>query len=236
LSDFQSKSWAGPAAARRRVPFLVAGGMLMSPVRLLLIDDHSLFRTGLRLVLAATPRVADILEADTVMNAVQQHANHAVDLILLDIQMPGLNGLDGVGVLRTYFPAAPILIVSGADDQVVTRAAATPGVLGFLSKSASVEQIEAAIAGCLRGERSFPREALAPSLRRQRRDTLTPRQMEVLSHLCLGSSNKVIAHAMSLSENTVRVHIAAIFAHLDVTTRTAAVLQAQRDGLVRAQP
>lgn len=208
--------------------------MSISPVQLLLIDDHNLFRSGLRLVLADTPRVAGILEAETVMHAVQHYSGFAIDLILLDIHMPGLNGLDGVGVLQTHFPATPILIVSGSDDQAVARAAATPGVLGFLSKAASVEQIEAAIASCLRGERCFPQELLLPQ--RQRRNDLTPRQMEVLSHLCLGSSNKVIAHAMSLSENTVRVHITAIFAHLDVTTRTAAVLQAQRDGLVKAQP
>ncbi|WP_308494385.1 response regulator transcription factor [Duganella lactea] len=204
--------------------------MSMSPVQLLLIDDHTLFRRGLRLVLADTPRVAAILEADTVMDAVRHHRGRPIDLILLDIHMPGLNGLDGVGVLQTHFPSTPILIVSGDDGQAIERAAATPGVLGFLSKAAGVEQIEAAIASCLRGERSFP-SALPPP--RQRRHALTPRQLEVLSHLCQGSSNKVIAHAMSLSDNTVRVHIAAIFAYLDVTTRTAAVLRAQRDGLVR---
>jgi DNA-binding NarL/FixJ family response regulator len=168
------------------------------------------------------------------MDAVQRHGGARVDLILLDIQLPGLNGLDGVSVLRSYFPAAPILIVSGNEDSYLARAATTPGVLGFLSKSASVEQIEAAIASCLKGERCFPQQA--PTAGQPRRNALTPRQLEVLSHLCQGCSNKIIAQTMQLSENTVRVHIAAIFAYLDVGTRTAAVLQAQREGLVRSQP
>ena len=85
----------------------------MARARLLLIDDHTLFRTGLRLVLADSPSVDTIIEAGSVMEAVQEHGGTAVDILLLDIQMPGLNGIEGVKVLRRHFGTALILIVSG---------------------------------------------------------------------------------------------------------------------------
>lgn len=88
----------------------------MLSARLLLIDDHTLFRTGLRLVLENHPRVGDILEAESVMDAVHRFGSTPVDIILLDIQLPGLNGLDGVSVLQRYFHAAHILIVSASAE------------------------------------------------------------------------------------------------------------------------
>lgn len=198
----------------------------MLSARLLLIDDHALFRTGLRLVLENNVKVGDILEAGTVMDAIHQFGSTPVDIILLDIQLPGLNGLDGVNVLQRYFQSARIIILSASPEQ----AASTPGIAGVLTKSASVEQIDQALERCLRGEAMAD---AAPAKAAGRGSQLTPRQLEVLSELCLGRSNKAIANSLGLSENTVRVHVAAILEQFGVYSRTEAVLEAQRRGLVQ---
>ncbi|WP_029050545.1 response regulator transcription factor [Cupriavidus sp. amp6] len=214
----------------------------MPQARLLLIDDHTLFRTGLRLVLADSPSVGQIIEAGSVMQAVQDHAGAAVDILLLDIQMPGLNGLEGVKVLRRHFPAARILIVSGTSGLETIPAEVRREIAGFLPKSADAREIEEAIACCLAGGTHFPDDASsagraaapAPAPAPYSASALTPRQLEVLHQLTLGRSNKVIAYHMGLSENTVRVHVAAILEHLGVVSRVEAILEAQRRGLVQA--
>ncbi|MDF3831354.1 response regulator transcription factor [Cupriavidus basilensis] len=222
----------------------------MLNARLLLIDDHTLFRTGLRLVLADSPSVAGIIESGSVMGAVQDHRGAEVDIILLDIQMPGLNGIEGIRVLRRHFPTACILIVSGTSGLETIPPSARKEIAGFLPKSADSAEIEDAIASCLRGDTYFSLDpagdtagipdaggngsgdGAAPGAAYQA-SSLTPRQLEVLAQLSLGRSNKIIAHHLGLSENTVRVHVAAILNHLGVVSRVEAVLEAQRRGLVQ---
>lgn len=208
----------------------------MQHYRLLLIDDHTLFRTGLRLLLGDTLPTSDILEAGSVMEAVEQHGRTAIDLILLDLQLPGLSGLEGTQVLHRHFPAARIIVVSGTTEAWTPEMATRYGVSGFLSKSATPEQIEASIAQSLQAPPPYcaPRTAGRPGSGSP--GPLTPRQLEVLHHLGLGRSNKVIARHLGLAENTVRVHVAAILAHLNVASRIEAVLEAQRRGLLRQTP
>jgi len=209
----------------------------MPRARLLLIDDHTLFRTGLKLLLADSPSVASIIEAGSIMEASASHGSQPVDIVLLDIQMPGLNGIEGIKVLRRHFPAARIVIVSGTSHIDAIPAEARREIAGFLPKSADALDIEKAIASCLAGGTHFPpgtadapatADPFAPR-------ALTPRQLEVLGQLSLGRSNKVIAYHLGLSENTVRVHVAAILDHLGVVSRVEAILEAQRRGLVQAQ-
>jgi len=217
---------------------LSSSALPMPRAQLLLIDDHTLFRTGLRLLLADSPSVASIVEAGSVMDAVQQHGDKAVDILLLDIQMPGLNGIEGVKVLRRHFASAPILIVSGTSGVETIPPEVRKDIAGFLPKSADPREIEEAIACCLAGATYFPSESSCDCLPQApvyEPSQLTPRQLEVLSQLNLGRSNKVIAYHLGLSENTVRVHVAAILDHLGVVSRVEAILEAQRRGLVQAQ-
>ncbi|MBY4948685.1 response regulator transcription factor [Cupriavidus respiraculi] len=207
----------------------------MARANLLLVDDHTLFRTGLRLLLADSPSVASIVEAGAVMEAVQAHGGADIDVILLDIQMPGLNGIEGVRVLRRHFPAARILIVSGTSGSDAIPPAARKDIAGFLPKSSDAQQIELAIARCLEGGTWFADDSPASAhTQAYEVSMLTARQLEVLSQLNLGRSNKVIAHHLGLSENTVRVHVAAILDHLGVVSRVEAILEAQRRGLVQS--
>ncbi|TXI90832.1 MAG: response regulator transcription factor [Cupriavidus sp.] len=208
----------------------------MPPARILLIDDHTLFRTGLRLLLADSPNVASIHESGAVMDAVQQHADKDVDIVLLDIQMPGINGIEGVKVLRRHFVSARIVIVSGTSGLDAIPPEARRDIAGFLSKSADAREIEEAIVCCMSGGTHFcPSGCATTEAGVYQASSLTPRQLEVLSQLNLGRSNKVIAHHLGLSENTVRVLVAAILDHLGVVSRVEAILEAQRRGLVQAQ-
>ncbi|MFN9476612.1 response regulator [Acidovorax sp.] len=201
------------------------------PASLLLIDDHTLFRTGLRLIVQDHPAVGSIAEAGSIADACAL-APAAVDLVLLDIQLPGMSGLDGLRLLRQSYPSARIVLVSASIAPDAVYEARSRGADGFLPKSASGEDILEAISISLSGQPCFPpNSGNAATVRAPAAPTLTARQLEVLSLLCTGKPNKVIARHLGLSENTVRVHVAAIFAQLGVNSRSAALLAAQRLGL-----
>ena len=203
--------------------------------RLLLVDDHNLFRTGLRLIVQDHPQVGSIAEAGSISEACALEMADA-DLVLLDIQLPGMSGLDGLHLLRQACPRARIVLVSASVAPDAIHEARVRGADGFLPKSASGEDILEAISCALAGQPCFPAHSgsSAPA-RSADTPSLTARQLDVLSHLCTGKPNKVIARDLGLSENTVRVHVAAIFAQLGVNSRSAALLAAQRLGLSTPQ-
>ena len=195
---------------------------------LLLIDDHTLFRAGLKAMLANHAGIGVMLEAESVESALA-HAGTPVDLMLLDVQMPGLSGLDGVTLLRKRFADTPVLIVSGSCDSHAVNTARARGASGFVEKSASAADVFTAIDKVLSGFTAFPGRA-APSLGGDK--SLTPRQLEVLVFLCKGYSIKLIARQLDLAENTVRIHVSAILNYLDVVSRAEAVALAHQRGIV----
>lgn len=204
------------------------------PATLLLVDDHTLFRTGLRLIVQDHPGVGAIAEAGSISQACGLGLP-TLELVLLDIQLPGMSGLDGLHLLRQSYPAARIVLVSASMAPDAVREARLRGADGFLPKSASAEDILHAITLALAGQPCFPAEncpAATPACLSTATPTLTARQLDVLRLLCSGKPNKVIARDLGLSENTVRVHVAAIFSQLGVNSRSTALLQAQRLGLV----
>lgn len=205
------------------------------PASLLLVDDHTLFRTGLRLIVQDHPLVGTIAEAGSIAEACAQPRGD-IDLVLLDIQLPAISGLDGMQLLRQACPRARIVLVSANVALEAVHEARARGADGFLRKSASGEDILNAIACVLGGQPCFPESpASSPSaVRPAGAPNLTARQLDVLALLCTGKPNKVIARDLGLSENTVRVHVAAIFGQLGVNSRSAALLAAQRLGLLLA--
>lgn len=203
--------------------------------RLLLVDDHTLFRTGLRLIVEAHPGVGVISEAGSIAEACALQAGDT-DLVLLDIQLPGMSGLDGLRLLRRACPVARIVLVSASMAPDAIHEARGRGADGFLPKSANAEDILNAITCALSGKPCFPvNSGNSAIIRGPDTPSLTTRQLEVLSLLCMGKPNKVIARDLGLSENTVRVHVAAIFSQLGVNSRSAALLTAQRMGLSTPQ-
>ncbi len=209
------------------------------PAPLLLVDDHALFRTGLHLIVQDHPGVGAVAEAGSVAEACDLQLTDT-RLILLDIQLPGISGLDGLHLLRSACPQARIVLVSASTSPGAAAEAQARGADGFLSKSASADDILQAITLALAGQPCFPTSSNHYAALQPQGDapaalpTLTARQTEVLALLCMGKSNKVIARDLALSENTVRVHVSAIFSQLGVNSRSTALLTAQRLGLLQA--
>ena len=203
----------------------------------LIADDHPLFRQALALAVARALPGARIVEAGT-LAAAARAAMTADDLrlILLDLKMPGAVGYSGIALLHAERPQVPILVISSAEGSGPAEEARAFGAVGFLSKDSELGAIEAAIAQVLGGSGGrarSPASAPAAPLDAIRRDVagLTPTQLKVLLAVLDGQLNKQIAHALAISEATVKAHMTAIMRKLDVSNRTQAALVARSLGL-----
>jgi DNA-binding NarL/FixJ family response regulator len=204
----------------------------MTTTNILLIDDHAMFRSGLRMVLNARMEDAEIFEAGSVIDATE-NAPDRIDVILLDINLPGLNGLDGMALLKRKWPQVPVIVLSSQDGPESVRDAIARGAVRFISKADTADRIVALLNRVLRGEYN----ALEPEAGLGDESTpppqhLTTRQCEVLDLLCQGMSNKLIARKLAVSENTVRGHVQAILGFLEVSSRSEAAFAARRRGLI----
>jgi len=200
---------------------------------LLIADDHPLFRAALRGAAADAVAQSTVLEADSlegVLAALEAHPQ--VDLVLLDLHMPGNHGLAGLAAIRAQFPAVAVVVVSANDDPQVVRRALDHGAAGYLPKSAGLDELRTAIRSVLACEQWLPPSlratvARAPSSRADadlaaRLATLSPQQFRVLSLVAEGLLNKQIADRLGVQERTVKAHLSAIFDRLGVRNRTQA--------------
>jgi DNA-binding NarL/FixJ family response regulator len=200
----------------------------------LIADDHPLFRGAMREAVSGLFKDAAIGEAGT-FEEVSDFLDDGgeVDLVLLDLRMPGVRGFSGLMYLRAQYPSLPIVVVSANDDPVVIRRCMDFGASGFIPKTLGVEALRAAIAKVLGGEVWTPPEVdLArggdadSAATIARLATLTPQQVRVLMMLSGGLLNKQIAHELGVSEATVKAHVSAILQKLGVESRTQAVIAA----------
>jgi DNA-binding NarL/FixJ family response regulator len=204
--------------------------------RVIIVDDHPLFRAALKQALSGAFKGIELDEAGT-LDAVTARLDRDsdVDLVLLDLKMPGVQGLSGLMFLRAQYPAVPIAIVSASDEPHIIRRALDLGASGFIPKSLAVEEMRRAVAAILEGGVWAPDgvDAASPADREgdalaQRVASLTPQQMRVLMMLKEGLLNKQIAFQLGVSEATVKAHVSAILQKLDVGSRTQAVIAAGR--------
>jgi len=204
----------------------------MKNKHILIVDDHTLFRTGMKMILTQVGEAAGISEASSIKEAFDFNES-GVDIILLDIHMPGLNGIDGIKPIRDKFSNVPIIILSASSEKSDMQKAKELGASGFMNKSALAEEIVSSINHVLDGSSCFPDDVDSAdySAEKSLSSALTPRQVEVLIYLCEGKSNKLIARALEMSENTVRVHVSAILTTLGAVNRSEAILIAQREGI-----
>jgi DNA-binding NarL/FixJ family response regulator len=194
----------------------------------LLIDDHALFRSGLQMVLSTGLPGLDVAGAASLEEAMRSPAQ-APAVVLLDIQLQGLNGLEGIALVKRKWPQAAVVMLSSHTGQEWVRESMARGASAFVSKADTADNILAVVGPLLRGE-ALPQPAADPAAAGAPR--LTPRQGEVLDLLCQGLSNKAIGKRLNLSENTVRGHVQATFAFLHVSSRSEAAFAARRQGLV----
>lgn len=204
------------------------------PPRILLVDDHSLFRCGLRMVLSAAIPDLEASEASSLEEAMLVSFEPA--LVLLDIQLHGLNGLEGIALVKRKWPLAAVIMLSSEVSPQKVRLAMERGAAAFVSKADPADKILAVISqvrrGLPAGRDSFPAQGALADAASDEPPLLTPRQSEVLDLLCQGLSNKVIGRRLSLSENTVRGHVQAVLAALQVSSRSEAGFAARQRGIV----
>jgi DNA-binding NarL/FixJ family response regulator len=204
--------------------------------RLIIADDHPLFRAALREVVARQIPGAHIIEVSSIDGLQAAIANHPdADMILLDLRMPGARGFSSLLSLRAEYPTVPIVVVSASEDASVVRRALDFGASGFIPKSASIEIIGESLRTVLDGGISAPRlhEGRTKAEERDRElarrlSTLTPQQLKVLVMLAEGQSNKYIAGHLAITEATVKAHITGILRKLGIERRTQAAILAQR--------
>ena len=204
--------------------------------RLVIADDHPLFRGALREAISGLVERTEIAEAGTIDEVARLlDSDGDVDLILLDLTMPGVRGFSGLMYLRAQFPSVPIVVVSANDDPIVIRRCMDFGASGFIPKTLDNEGMRAAITRVLKGGVWTPpdvdletgSDAQASALM-ARLATLTPQQVRVLMMLSEGLLNKQIAYELGVSEATVKAHVSAILQKLGVESRTQAVIAAAK--------
>jgi DNA-binding NarL/FixJ family response regulator len=206
--------------------------------RFVIADDHPLFRGALKQALSGLDDAVEIFEAgdfETTKKLVTGKAD--LDLLLLDLAMPGASGLSGLVALRGVHADVPVIVVSAHDDAETIRRSLELGASGFISKSASMEDIRAAVSAVLAGDIATPAgldlgiehdPEIANLIKRLQ--SLTPQQTRVLGMLAAGLLNKQIAYELSVSEATIKAHVSAILQKLGVDNRTQAVIMLSRIG------
>ncbi|MCB1493596.1 MAG: response regulator transcription factor [Rhodobiaceae bacterium] len=199
-------------------------------------DDHPLFRDALKGAIAPVYPDATILEAGNMDEAAALLAgDRDIDILLFDLHMPGARAYSGLILLRTQYPAVPIVVVSGSAEPPVIRRCINLGASGFIPKSSSSQTMRDAVDVVLRGGMWIPDDIVLDvedeseeAALASRLATLTPQQVRVLMMLSEGLLNKQIAYELSVSEATVKAHVSAILQKLGVDSRTQAVIAASR--------
>lgn len=199
----------------------------MTLTNILLIDDHAIFRFGLSMALSTSIQEVKVFEADSISSAMLC-AEHRIDLVLLDIKLPGLSGMEGITLLKRQFLEAPIVMISSQDDSETIGLAITSGAVGFISKLEPVENVVNKIQLILCGQHSVSATATQNSDIKR----LTPRQCEILNLLHQGFSNKIIAHQLSLSESTVNLHVRNLLEYFNAKSRGEVVFAARRQKIL----
>ena len=202
--------------------------------RLVIADDHPLFRGAMREAISGLLEKVDIAEAGTFDDVVELLSSD-VDLVLLDLAMPGVRGFSGLMYMRAQYPSVPVIVVSANDDPTAIRRCMEFGASGFIPKTLGVDTIRAAISRVLGGgvwappdvDLSAGSDSEAAELI-GRMATLTPQQVRVLMMLSEGLLNKQIAYQLGVSEATVKAHVSAILQKLGVESRTQAVIAAAK--------
>jgi two-component system nitrate/nitrite response regulator NarL len=217
--------------------------MTNTPIRVLLVDDHTLFRRGLKALLAGDARFAVVGEAGDAGEAQRQAAALQPDVILLDNHLPGVAGVDALAGLREVSPGSRVLMLTVSEDEADLAAALRGGAQGYLLKTADSDLLASAIERAVQGASTISPEmtgklvtafqtlhgggdAAPPAAEADPIHSLSPREHEILGHIARGASNKEIARALDIAETTVKIHVQHILRKLNLSSRVQAAVYA----------
>jgi two-component system, NarL family, response regulator LiaR len=212
-------------------------------IRVLIADDHAVVRQGLRTFLDLQADIDVVDEAADGAAALEAVERHGPDVALMDLVMPGVDGIQAIRRLREEAPATRVIVLTSFVDDERVLAAIRAGAAGYLLKDVQPQELVRAIRSVHAGQSPLHPTVAAKLLeemsgeqaQRAPRDSLTPREREVLSLIAHGRPNKLIARDLGVSEKTVKTHVSSILGKLGVTDRTQAALYAVREGLVEAE-
>ncbi|WP_229211338.1 MULTISPECIES: response regulator transcription factor [unclassified Duganella] len=203
------------------------GGEMIS---VMIADDHPLLRSGIAAVLSADPAFSVVAEAGDGDGAIEQYQRFRPDITLMDVQMPGRNGIEATKAIRSLNPQARIIILTTyAGDERVARGLKA-GASGYLLKNLARTELSSYILAVHAGQWQLPRQVVSSLANNFRQDTLSKRELEVLRHVADGNSNRCVGDRLGLSEDTIKAHMKTILQKLDARDRTHAVMIALHRG------
>jgi DNA-binding NarL/FixJ family response regulator len=204
-------------------------------IRVLIADDHELVRRGLAQLFGGVDDIDVVGEAADGADAAEQAVAHQPDLVLMDLSMPGVDGVEGTRRIRAVRPGLPVVILTSFSERDRILDAIDAGAVGYLLKDAEPDELLRGVRSAAQGESPFSPKAakalLSLGSQRKAADDLTAREREVLVALSSGLANKQIARRLGISEKTVKTHLTRVFSRIGVQDRTQAALWAERNGL-----
>ncbi|HSU56457.1 MAG TPA: response regulator transcription factor [Candidatus Dormibacteraeota bacterium] len=206
-----------------------------NPVRVMLVDDHPAFRKGLAALIESEPDLIVVAEAENGAEAIEVFRKKKPDVVLMDLRLPGMGGVEATIAIRKEFPNARIIVLTTFDlDEDIYRAIQS-GAQSYLLKDTSDEQLAQTIREVHAGTATLPAKVAERLAARRQRPDLSARETEVLKLLLKGCSNKEISSALFISEDTVKAHLKTLFVKLAVKDRTEAAISAIRHGIVHLE-
>lgn len=205
---------------------------MKKPIRILIVDDHFILRMGLIASLKTDPELAVVGEADNGAQAIQQYRQKSPDVVLMDLRLPDMTGVEATAAICKEFPKARVMILTSHDLEEDIFRAFQVGALGYLLKDVQVEVLTKAIKAVAAGQKHIPAEIARALADHGKGADLTAREQEVLQMVVKGLSNREIGKALGFSENTAKFHVKNILMKLDVSDRTEAATVAFQRGII----
>jgi DNA-binding NarL/FixJ family response regulator len=207
-------------------------GASPGPIRVLTVDDHALIREGIAALIANQKDIRLVAEACNGQEAIEQFRSRRPDVTLMDLQMPEMNGIDALIAIRSEFPDARIIVLTTYAGVALCQRAMKAGAHAYISKGKVRKDLLDTIRAVRAGKKFIDAEVAAELASHAADDALTQREIEVLSLIAAGNSNKLVADQLAISEDTVKGHVKSILSKLGVNDRTHAVTAALKRGII----
>ena len=203
------------------------------PIRILAVDDHPLLRGGIAALIAAQPDMQLVAEASSGEEAVEQFRRHRPDIALMDLQMKGMSGIEAIIAIHAEFPAAKIIVLTNLEGDALAHRALKAGAQAYLLKGSVRTDLPETVRSVYKGAKTIDSDVAVRLAEHVSDERLSPREIEVLTLIAAGNSNKMISAQLGLSEETTKAHVKNIIAKLQAHDRTHAVTVALRRGIIQ---